>query len=136
MGAVSSVFDAITFTVLLKLFHANETLFQTGWFVESIATQILVIFLIRSARTRWRTNWPHPILIATSLAALAAGVGLALGPWGKVFGFATPSAAVMMVIAGITAGYLAAAEIAKRVALLSWRTRTWDRGARQGPASG
>lgn len=125
MGAVSSVFDAITFVVLLKVFHANETLFQTGWFIESIATQILVIFLIRSARTRWRTNRPHPILIATSLAALAAGVGLALGPWGRVFGFAMPSAAVMMVIAGITVGYLAAAEIAKRVALSSWQTRTW-----------
>jgi P-type Mg2+ transporter len=123
MGAVSSLFDAITFVVLLKVFHANETLFQTGWFVESIATQILVIFLIRSGRTWWRASRPHPILIGTSLAALAAGVALALGPWGRVFGFAMPPAAMMMVIAGITIVYLAAAEMAKRVALSSWQIR-------------
>jgi P-type Mg2+ transporter len=62
-------------------------------------------------------------LIGTSLAALAAGVALALGPWGRVFGFAMPPAAMMMVIAGITIVYLAAAEMAKRVALSSWQIR-------------
>jgi Mg2+-importing ATPase len=123
MGAVSSLFDAITFAVLLKVFHANETLFQTGWFVESIATQILVIFLIRSGRMWWRASRPHPILIGTSLAALAAGIAVALGPWGGVFGFAMPSAAVMTVMAGITIAYLAAAEMAKRLALSRWQIR-------------
>ncbi|WP_249163848.1 magnesium-translocating P-type ATPase [Bradyrhizobium liaoningense] len=82
MGVVSSLFDVVTFAVLLKLFAADAALFQTGWFVESISTQILVIFVIRSRRMRWRANRPHIILIATSLGALTAGVGLALGsPW-------------------------------------------------------
>jgi len=114
MGAVSSLFDAITFTILLKVFHADATLFQTGWFVESIATQILVIFLIRSRRLPWRANRPHSLLIVTSLGALGAGVALALGPWGYLFGFAAPSLSLMAVIGAITLIYLAAAEAAKR----------------------
>jgi P-type Mg2+ transporter len=117
MGAVSSLFDAITFFVLLKVFHADATLFQTGWFVESISTQILVIFLIRSRRLPWRANRPHAILIATSLGALGAGVALALGPWGRLFGFVFPSMPLMVMIITITLTYLAAAELAKRGAL-------------------
>jgi len=117
MGTVSSVFDAITFAVLLKVFGADATTFQTGWFVESIATQILVIFLIRSRRLPWRANRPHPFLIATSLGALAAGVMLALGPPGRLFGFVPLAAPLIATIAAITLVYLAAAEAAKRIAL-------------------
>jgi Mg2+-importing ATPase len=123
MGAVSSVFDAVTFLVLLKVFHADAMLFQTGWFVESIATQILVIFLIRSRRMPWRANRPHPLLIATSLGALGAGVAIALGPWGRLFGFTTPSAALIAIVITITMTYLTAAEVAKRAALSSLPTR-------------
>jgi Mg2+-importing ATPase len=117
MGAVSSLFDAVTFVVLLKVFHADATLFQTGWFVESIASQILVIFLIRSRRMPWRASRPHPILIATSLGAVGLGVALALGTWGRWFGFTAPSIGLMMTIVVITLTYLAAAEAAKRVAM-------------------
>jgi Mg2+-importing ATPase len=124
MGGVSSLFDAITFLILVKVFHADPTLFQTGWFVESIATQILVIFLIRSRRLPWRANRPHAVLIATSLGALAAGVALALGPWGQLFGFTVPPATLMAAITAITTIYLAAAEITKRVALLRASNRT------------
>jgi Mg2+-importing ATPase len=117
MGMVSSLFDVVTFAVLLKLFEANATLFQTGWFVESISTQILVIFVIRSRRMPWRANRPHIILIVTSLGALAAGVTLALGPWGGLFGFTPPSAALLATIIAIAAAYLFSAEIAKRLAV-------------------
>jgi len=119
MGAVSSLFDAITFLTLLKVFHADATLFQTGWFVESIATQILVIFLIRSRRMPWRANRPHTILIATSLGALGAGVALALGPWGRLFGFTTSSVTLIATIVAIIVAYLSAAEATKRLALSS-----------------
>ena len=122
MGAVSSVFDAITFLVLLKVFHADATLFQTGWFVESIATQILVIFLIRSRRMPWRAKRPHTILIATSLGALGAGVALALGPWGRLFGFTTSSVTLIATIVAIIVAYLSAAEATKRLALSSKRS--------------
>ncbi|MEY9632990.1 Mg2+-importing ATPase [Bradyrhizobium japonicum] len=117
MGIVSSVFDVITFAVLLKLFEANAAQFQTGWFVESISTQILVIFIIRSRRMPWRANRPHTILVATSFGALIMGVGLALGPWGQLFGFTAPSAALVATIFAIAVTYLVCAEIAKRLAV-------------------
>lgn len=117
MGAVSSLFDAITFAVLLKVVHADESIFQTGWFVESIATQILVIFLIRSRRLPWRANRPNPVLLVTSIGALVAGVVLALGPWGSLFGFTGLSISLTLIIATITLSYLMAAEAAKRFAL-------------------
>jgi Mg2+-importing ATPase len=117
MGAVSSLFDAITFVVLLKVIEADASLFQTAWFVESIATQILVIFLIRSRRLPWRANRPNAILLATSVGALAAGIVLALGPWGGLFGFTGLSAPLLGVLAAITTIYLVAAEGAKRFAL-------------------
>ncbi|MCP3476640.1 HAD-IC family P-type ATPase [Bradyrhizobium sp. CCGUVB1N3] len=119
MGMVSSLFDVVTFAVLLKLFEADAALFQTGWFVESISTQILVIFIIRSRRLPWRGNRPHIILIATSLGALIAGVGLALGPWAALFGFTAPSAALLTTIIAIALAYLVSAEIAKRLAVSS-----------------
>ena len=49
-GPLSSVFDFLTFYALLHLFGAGEALFQTGWFIESLATQVLVIFVIRTRR--------------------------------------------------------------------------------------
>ncbi|MGY4615234.1 Mg2+-importing ATPase [Bradyrhizobium sp. USDA 4472] len=117
MGMVSSLFDVVTFAVLLKLFEADAALFQTGWFVESISTQILVIFVIRSRRRPWRAIRPHAILIATSFGALILGVGLALGPWAHLFGFTAPSAALVATIFAIAAAYLVSAEIAKRLAV-------------------
>jgi P-type Mg2+ transporter len=120
MGAVSSLFDAATFAVLLKFFHTDAALFQTGWFLESIATQILVIFLIRSRRLPWRTNLPHPVLMATSLGALAIAVALAAGPARSFFGFAPLPADLSVAVVLITIAYLAAAEAAKRVALARW----------------
>jgi P-type Mg2+ transporter len=118
MGLVSSLFDALTFAVLLKVFEADASLFQTGWFVESIATQILVIFLIRSRRLSWRTNnRPHTILIATSLGALGGGLFLALGPFKGIFGFVTLPASLIAVTIAITAGYLFAVAVAKPFAI-------------------
>ena len=117
MGSVSSFFDAITFAVLLEIVEADAPLFQTGWFVESIATQILVIFLIRSRRLPWRANRPNPVLLVTSIGALVAGVILAIGPWKGLFGFTGLSVSLVATIAAITSLYLVAAEAAKRFAL-------------------
>jgi Mg2+-importing ATPase len=129
MGAVSSLFDGMTFIVLLKLFDAGAASFQTAWFVESIATQILVIFLIRSRRLPWRASRPHPILVATSIGGLLAGIAVTLGPWKSLFGFSVLSPTLLATVAAITMAYLLTAEIAKRVALsgsgipLGWRWR-------------
>src|SRR5690606_19461362 len=80
MGPLSSVFDLATFAVLLWGFGAAPEEFRTAWFIESMATQILVIFLIRTAGPAWRASPPHPVLAATSLGALAVALFLALGP--------------------------------------------------------
>jgi Mg2+-importing ATPase len=116
MGAVSSLFDIATFTVLLKLFNADAATFQTAWFLESIATQILVIFLIRSRGHFWSSR-PHWILVATSLGALVFTVALVLSPLRNIFGFVTIDLHLGLAICAIVVLYLVCAEFAKRFAL-------------------
>src|SRR4051794_20517431 len=74
---------------LLRLFGAGEALFQTGWFVESLATQVLVIFAIRTRR-RLSRSWPHPLLGALALGIVALAVALPFTPVGRWFGFVAP----------------------------------------------
>ncbi|WP_375293345.1 hypothetical protein [Siccirubricoccus sp. G192] len=82
-----------------------------------MATQILVIFLIRSAGPVWRRAPPHPVLVATSLGALALALGLALGPLGPALGFAPLPAALLGAIGALVLAYLVLAESLKGVAL-------------------
>ena len=112
-GAVSSVFDFLTFGVLLWAFGASAPLFQTGWFIESIATQVLVIFLIRT-RGKAYASRPHPLLIATSLTVVAAAVLIPFTPVGTWFAFVAPPPALLAIIAILTAAYLFAVERVKR----------------------
>jgi Mg2+-importing ATPase len=113
MGPVSSVFDFATFAVLLAWLHAREGLFQTGWFIESMATQVLVIFVIRTRGRPWR-SLPSPWLALTSLAVVAVAALLPLTPVGRGFGFVRPPVALYGIIAAMTAAYLVAAEAMKR----------------------
>jgi Mg2+-importing ATPase len=117
MGTVSSLFDAATFLILLKGFGTDPAQFQTGWFLESIATQILVIFLIRTRRVPWRAAPAHVALIVTSLGALAAAVLLVMGPLQYLFGFVPLPWPLIGAMAAVTVAYLAAAEAAKHFAL-------------------
>ena len=116
LGPLSSAFDLATFGVLIWGFDAAPQEFRTAWFVESMATQILVIFLIRSSAPVWRAR-PHPILVATSLGALAVALLLALTPVGAAFGFAPLPASLLMAMGGLVALYLVAAEVLKRAAM-------------------
>jgi Mg2+-importing ATPase len=70
LGPVSSLFDFLTFGLLLLVFGAGQALFQTGWFIESLATQVLVIFVIRTRRSPLQSR-PNPYLAATALAVVA-----------------------------------------------------------------
>ena len=117
MGVVSSLFDAATFLILWKGFGAGAAEFQTGWFFESIATQILVIFLIRTARLPWRSRAPHIALVVTSLGALAAAFFVVLGPLQSLFGFVPLPWPLVAAMAAVTVAYLSAAEFAKHIAL-------------------
>ena len=111
-GPVSSVFDFLTFFALLHLFGAGETLFQTGWFIESITTQVLVVFAIRTRRRFFRSR-PHGFLVAMALGAVAAAVVLPFLPVGRWFGFVPPPPLFFAYLTSATAAYLALVEIAK-----------------------
>ena len=113
LGSVSSLFDFLTFGLLLYVFKANEALFQTGWFIESLATQVLVIFVIRTRLNPLRSR-PSRVLAATSLAVIAAAVVLPYSPVGGWFGFVPLPPAFLLALAIIAACYLLLAECAKR----------------------
>jgi Mg2+-importing ATPase len=78
-GPVSSLFDFITFGALLVVFGAGESLFQTGWFIESITTQTLVVFCIRTRRQFYRSR-PCRSLVGMNLGAVALAISLAFLP--------------------------------------------------------
>jgi P-type Mg2+ transporter len=111
-GPLSSVFDFITFGLLLWVFQAGEALFHTAWFVESLSTQILVIFIIRTAHPL--RDKPHPALVASTLVAFAVAVALPYSPLAHWLGFVPVPATVMGALALVTIAYLLAAHGVKR----------------------
>jgi P-type Mg2+ transporter len=111
-GPVSSVFDFLTFYALLYLFGAGEALFQTGWFIESITTQVLVVFVIRTRRRFFRSR-PHRFLVAMALGSVAVAIALPLLPVGRWFDFVAPPPLFFAYLIGATATYLALVEIIK-----------------------
>jgi Mg2+-importing ATPase len=123
LGPVSSVFDFLTFYVMLGVFHAGEALFHTGWFVESVVTQVLVIFVIRTRGNPFASR-PHPALAALSLLVVAVAIALPLTPLGAQLGFVPPPAAFYAVLAGIAAAYLLAVYAMKRVFYRRWGARS------------
>ena len=113
IGPVSSLFDFITFAVLLKVFDASEALFQTGWFVESLCTQVLVIFVIRTRGNPLRSR-PHPMLTATSLGIVALAMALPFTPMGSVFGFTPLPAGFYAALAVMVLVYLLLVMVVRR----------------------
>jgi Mg2+-importing ATPase len=105
IGPISSIFDLLTFAVLLYVFHANAALFQTGWFVESVATQILVLFVIRKLGNGPPIR-PSRALVASSLAVVALAVALPYLPIGSVFGFVALPGTLLALVAALVAAYL------------------------------
>jgi len=91
----------------------NAETFRTAWFMESMATQILVIFIIRTLSNPWAST-PHPLLLGTSLGALCVALIIALGPWGQLFSFHPPGATIVLAVTAIVAAYLLAAHLAKK----------------------
>jgi Mg2+-importing ATPase len=114
IGPLSSLFDFLTFYVMLVVLKANEALFQTGWFVESLTTQVLVIFIIRTRGNPFRSR-AHPVLAATSMVVVALAAALPFTAVGTYFGFVPPPAQFYFILAGMVAVYLLVVEAAKRV---------------------
>lgn len=116
LGPVSSLFDFLTFAALLTLFGAGERLFQTGWFIESLATQALVIFVIRTRGLPWQSR-PHPILTTLTIGVVLVGLLLPLTPLGALFGFVAPPASFYVFVLAAVTAYLLLVEAVKRVVL-------------------
>ncbi|HET6959718.1 MAG TPA: magnesium-translocating P-type ATPase [Vicinamibacterales bacterium] len=112
IGPVSSVFDFLTFYVLLRVFHAGEPLFHTGWFVESLATQTLVLFVIRTNGNPLASR-PSRALTFTTLAVVGIGASLPLTPLAGVLGFVTPPLRYGLFVAAATLAYLVLVQVAK-----------------------
>ncbi|MGD0714416.1 MAG: magnesium-translocating P-type ATPase [Gaiellaceae bacterium] len=111
-GPISSVYDFLTFAVMLRVFHAGATLFRSGWFVESLTTQTLVIFVIRSRRVPFFKSRPSRPLLAATLSCAALGVALPyIGPLAHLFGFRPLPLSFLAVLAGMIVTYLALAQL-------------------------
>jgi P-type Mg2+ transporter len=105
LGPISSLYDFLTFYVLLNIFHASEKLFHTGWFVESLATQTLVIFIIRTAGNPLVSR-PSPALVATTLLVVLVGIMLPFSRLAGPLGFTPLPVGFVGFLAVVTLTYL------------------------------
>ena len=113
IGPISSIFDMITFWVLLTVFHADPVLFHTGWFLESLCTQTLVIHVIRTRQIPFLESWPSPFLLASSLLIVALGCIIPLSSVGMFFEFTPPPAAYYGVLFLISSAYFLSVQMVK-----------------------
>ena len=111
-GPISSLYDFLTFAVMLRVFDAGPTLFQSGWFVESLTTQTLVIFVIRTRRVPFFKSRPSRPLLAATLSCATLGVAIPyIGPLARLFGFEALPLSFLAVLAAMIATYLALAQV-------------------------
>jgi Mg2+-importing ATPase len=111
-GAVSSIFDYLTFGVLLWVLHANQTLFHTGWFVESVVSAVAVVFAMRTRRPFFRSRPSTPLML-TAAAVVAVTLWLPYSPLAGLLGFAPLPLPYLAIILVIVVLYFAAAEVTK-----------------------
>jgi Mg2+-importing ATPase len=113
IGPISSVYDFLTFYVLLAYFHAGEREFHTGWFVESLATQTAVVFVIRTVGNPFKSR-PSRALALTVIAVIAIAVVIPFSPLGPMLGFVPLPASYFVFLAAATLTYLLIVEFVKR----------------------
>lgn len=114
-GPISSLFDFLTFGALLLVFRLPESQFQTGWFIESLATQIFVIYIIRTKKIPFLQSRPSLALFLNTFLIVVVAWVIPFLAIGKFFGFAPLSFAVSAVIFCLTLIYLVLVEFAKRI---------------------
>lgn len=112
-GPISSIFDIATFVVMLTVLHASHTEFRSGWFVESLATQTLVVFVIRTRRIPFFHSRPSLPMLVTPPTCAVVGAILPFSPVADVLGFTTLPLSFFLVLIGLTVTYLALVEVAK-----------------------
>lgn len=111
VGLISSLFDLLTFGIMLYIFNAAVPLFQTAWFIESLVTQVLVIFVIRT-RMFYKSK-PSKLLVLSSLSVILIAIAIPFTPVGKLFGFVAPPLEFFMVLGGMLLAYILLVEVVK-----------------------
>ncbi len=112
-GPISSMFDFATFGIMIWVFNADATLFRSGWFVESLATQSLVIFAIRTRRVPFFRSRPSMPLTVSTLSCVTIGVLLPFSPLAHVLGFKALPIGFLAALAGMIVIYLVLIELGK-----------------------
>jgi Mg2+-importing ATPase len=137
---VSSLFDAVTFGVLLLVFHAGPSLFQTAWFVESLLTELAVVAVMRT-RNRLYKSRPSTLLAVASIAVAGVALVIPYLPFAPLLDFQPLPAQLLAAILAIVVAYVLASELLKRrlspLALgsrsaVSRGSRLWPGRSRQG----
>lgn len=113
-GPISSVYDFLTYGVMIFMFHAQGALFQTGWFIESMATEILVVFVIRTSRSPFFLSKPSKWLLGTCLTIVGVSAFLPFTPLAASLGFVTPPPLYFIVLVILVSTYLLLVEFLKQ----------------------
>jgi Mg2+-importing ATPase len=114
-GPISSLFDFAMFAILLFGFDASHTLFRSGWFVESLATQSLAIFAIRTRRVPFFRSRPSRPLLISTFAVVAIGFALPFSPLASALGFTALPLGLFLTIIAVIPTYLLLLELGKRI---------------------
>lgn len=112
-GLLSSVFDILTFAALFWLTAGMASSFRSGWFLESLATEVLVLLVIRTRRPLLSSS-PSPMLVVLTVLVLVAALVFVQVPAGRMLSFVALPPWVLLIVAGISLAYVATVEIAKR----------------------
>ena len=112
-GLVSSVFDFLAFGTLLYVFNASPDEFRTGWFIESLMTELVIALVVRTRHLFFRSR-PGTLLLRTTVLFIAIALAMPYLPFVSVFGFVPLPAALMLAMVGLTASYVVATEVAKK----------------------
>jgi len=112
-GLVSSIFDFLTFGALLFLFRASPEEFRTGWFIESLLTELVIALVVRTRHLFFRSR-PGTLLLVSTLAVVGITLMLPYLPFHALFGFIPLPAPLMLAMIGLTALYVVVTEIAKK----------------------
>jgi Mg2+-importing ATPase len=112
-GLVSSIFDFLTFGTMLFLFHASPEEFRTGWFIESLITELVIALVIRTRHLFFRSR-PGKLLLASTLIFIAITLVLPYLPFISVFGFVPLPAPLMLTMLGLTMLYILITELTKK----------------------
>jgi len=114
IGPISSIYDFLTYGVMLFIFHSSAELFHTGWFIESLCTQTLVIHVIRTGKIPFIESRPSRFLMTMSIIIVSIGIIIPFSPLAKPFGFVKPPPMYFVALFIMVITYLLLVQIVKK----------------------